>query len=70
LSASEGALSQLLTLPDDALVGLLYLRVLGRRASEPEFSAGVAYLAAGNRRDRAEDLMWALMNKVDFVFNY
>jgi len=30
----------------------------------------VNLLQSGPRRTRAEDLLWSLYNKVDFVFNY
>ena len=69
-SADQSALGALLDQDDQTLVGLLYVRVLGRFADPDELSQGVAYMQGGDRRERAEDLMWTLMNKVDFVFNY
>jgi hypothetical protein len=69
-SGRTGSLAGLLAQPDDALVGRLYLTVLSRIATPEELAAGVAYLKGGDRRARAEDLMWSLYNKVDFVFNY
>ncbi|MEZ5362367.1 MAG: DUF1553 domain-containing protein [Bryobacterales bacterium] len=69
-SGRTGSLSRLLGESDDALVGRLYLTVLSRFATPDELAAGVAYLRGGDRRQRAEDLMWSLYNKVDFVFNY
>jgi hypothetical protein len=69
-SGRTGSLAGLLPQNDDALVGRLYLTVLSRFATPEELAAGVGYLRGGERRARAEDLMWALYNKVDFVFNY
>jgi hypothetical protein len=69
-SGRTGSLAGLLPQNDDTLVGRLYLTVLSRFATPEELAAGVAYLKGGDRRARAEDLMWTLYNKVDFVFNY
>ena len=69
-SGSSGSLGSLLPENDDTLVGRLYLTVLSRFATPEELAAGVAYLRGGDRRERAEDLMWTLYNKVDFVYNY
>ena len=69
-SGRTGSLASLLAESDDTLVGRLYVTVLGRFATPEEIGAGVAYLAGGDRRERAEDLMWTLYNKVDFVYNY
>ena len=69
-SGRSGSLARILGESDDTLVGRLYLTVLSRFASPEELAAGVAYLRGGNRAQRAEDLMWSLYNKVDFVFNY
>lgn len=65
-----GALSELLVQDDQTLVGLLYVRILGRFAEPDELVQGVAYLQGGDRTARAQDLTWSLLNKVDFVFNY
>jgi hypothetical protein len=69
-SGRSGSLARILGESDDTLVGRLYLTVLSRFATPEELAAGVAYLRGGNRAHRAEDLMWSLYNKVDFVFNY
>jgi hypothetical protein len=55
---------------DRELVESLYLTVLSRPPSEAERSAGLAALTSGNRTQAAENLLWALYNKVDFFFNY
>jgi hypothetical protein len=63
-------LVQNLNLPNDQLVNTLYLTVLSRQPSSMELSAAVTQLQAGNRNQQAENLLWALYNKVDFIFNY
>ncbi len=70
LSSGQSALLALLQQNDETLVGLLYLRTLGRFAEPDELAMGVASLQNGDRREAAEDLMWSLLNKVDFIFNY
>ena len=69
-SAQRGLFAQWLDRPDDTLVGLLYLQILARPATAEETAVAVAAVRQGDRRARVEDLAWALMNKVDFVFNY
>ncbi len=55
---------------NEQLVTTLYLTVLSRYPSDSEKSAAIASLASGNRTQKAEDLLWSLYNKVDFVYNY
>jgi hypothetical protein len=64
------ALAQIVGLGDDAAVQVLYLRVLSRPPTAEELSLGVQALQSGDRTAKAEDLMWSLYNKVDFIFNY
>ena len=71
VAAEESILSILLEdQPDDTLVYLLYVLALSRPPSEQELAQGVSLLAGGDRRENAEDLLWSLYNKVDFIFNY
>ncbi len=73
VSASGPATSLLvksLPLPNDQLIDTLYLNVLSRYPSATEKAAGVANLGNGNRSQEAENLLWSLYNKVDFVFSY
>jgi len=70
LSSNNGTLAQLSQESDDSFVGLLYVAALGRLATAEERIAGVAYLNTGDRRQKAEDLLWALLNSVEFVFNH
>ena len=72
--AAANFLAQLLAnYSDDPLVNQLYLRVLSRTPSDSEKKTALAGLTrggAGQRRVNAEDLLWTLFNKLDFVFNY
>lgn len=53
-----------------ALVNYLYLSVLSRYPTQAELDAATRHLVSGNRTQRAENILWTLYNKVDFVFNY
>lgn len=57
---------------DGALVDELYLTFFSRFADDDERQAGIEYLGrhAAQRRQAAEDLAWALMNSVEFLFNH
>ena len=66
----QGYLPSLLEQPDENLVASLYVLVLSRFPSPVERAAGLAALSGGNRTEAAEDLMWSLYNKIDFIFNY
>lgn len=55
---------------DDQLIEMLYLTVLSRYPTNDERAEAKNRLTAGNRTQAAEDLLWSLYNKVDFVFNY
>jgi hypothetical protein len=55
---------------NEQLVNTLFLTVLSRYPTDSEKSAAIASLGTGNRTQRAEDLLWSLYNKVDFIFNY
>src|SRR5262249_14253347 len=65
---SGSLLMQNLSLPNDQLVNKLFLAVLSRPPSASELSSAVGMLTAGPRNQAAENLLWALYNKVDFVF--
>jgi hypothetical protein len=64
------ALAQIVQQADDVAVQFLYLRVLSRPPTAEEMAAGVQTLRSGDRTAKAEDLMWSLYNKIDFIFNY
>ena len=60
---------------DAKLVEELYLTVFARPPSDTESQTGVEYLTAAYgdsnlRRERAEDLMWTMLNSLEFVFNH
>jgi len=58
---------------DDAkLTEELYLRLFGRFPTTKELDTAVAYLGrkTSERRKAAEDLMWAMMNSLEFQFNH
>jgi len=58
-------------LSDPQLVSQLYLTVLSRYPTAAELQAALVPLSTNpNHTQAAEDLFWALFNKVDFVFNY
>jgi hypothetical protein len=59
-----------LGLPNDQLAAKLFMAVLSRPPSSTELSAAVSMLSTGTRNQSAENLLWSLYNKVDFVFNY
>ena len=71
-SSSGGLLARLLAsrVRNPALVEALYLNVLSRYPTPEESATAMTLLQTGNRRERAEDLLWSLYNKVDFIFNY
>ncbi len=49
----------------------LFLRFLARRPDAKEKATAVAYLARGGvRNTNVEDLAWAIINKLDFLFSY
>jgi hypothetical protein len=55
---------------DDELVQTLFFTVLSRNPTDAEKTAAVAQLRTGNRTQQAEDLLWSLYNKIDFIFSY
>jgi hypothetical protein len=61
---------------DQRLVEELYLTALARFPSDSERQTGVEYLAAAaagdssQRRAQAEDLLWTLLNSLEFGFNH
>jgi len=55
---------------DRALVEDLYLAALSRLPNPQEVAYSEAYLKdGGNRAERAQDLLWALLNSYAFLFN-
>ena len=56
---------------DSALIDRLYLTVLSRLPSDAEKAVATRIMQSGRgvRADRASTILWALFNKVDFIFN-
>ena len=67
---STSIVRQFINLADDQLVDTLFLTILTRPPSDTERFAATSALKSGNRVTAAENLTWALYNKVDFLFNY
>ena len=69
--ATQSLLGQALAAPDNAtLIHLLYLNILSRNPTPAETQAANTLLGSGTRTQKAQELMWTLYNKVDFMFNY
>ncbi len=68
--ASASLLARYLSAPDDQLIQGLFLTVLSRYPTEEESRYAASMLKSGNRTQQAENLLWSLFNKVDFIFNY
>lgn len=68
--ASASLLARYINGPDDQLVQGLFLTVLSRYPTEEERQFALSLLKSGNRTQQAENLLWSLFNKVDFIFNY
>ena len=59
-----------LTLPADQVVNNFYLAVLSRYPTADEMTTALQGLKSAGGKTGAENLLWSLFNKVDFVFNY
>jgi len=72
-SAAVPLITQNLNLDNQSLVKTLYLTILSRYPSNDELNNSMAKIPTGSSTTRTQaiqDLVWALYNKVDFVFNY
>ncbi len=70
-SAASPLLTAALAQPDATLIDTLFMAVLSRHPSATELSIASGNLAAAtSRTTEAQNLLWSLYNKVDFVFNY
>jgi len=54
---------------DQELIDELFLAALSRYPSDAERRKALAHLEA-NRTEGAEDLLWTLFNRLDFIFNF
>ncbi len=52
----------------EEIVRTLYLATLSRRPTAKETADGAAYLRSGTLAAKAEDLQWALLNRLEFLF--
>jgi hypothetical protein len=59
-----------MSLTDDQLIQNFYLTVLSRYPTTAEKNTAMTQLQSGTRLLQAEDLLWSLYNKVDFVYTY
>jgi len=66
----DGLLYKYLTLPPGQLIDNFFLTVLSRYPTADEKKAALTRFPAGQIAAGAESLLWALYNKVDFVFDY
>ena len=71
-TADGGQLARLLAsgLNNTQLVQAIYLTVLSRYPTNEELIAAEQTFQTGPRVARAQDLLWTLYNKVDFIFDY
>ena len=51
-------------------INTLYMTILSRFPTADEMTKAQASFSSGTRAQAAQDLTWALYNKVDFIFNY
>jgi hypothetical protein len=52
------------------LIDTLYMTILSRMPTTAEVNTATTALGTGTRNQAVQNLVWALYNKVDFVFNY
>ncbi len=52
-----------------AIAEALYVATLGRYPTAPERQAAITYLRSGDLTRKTEDLQFALLNKLEFLFN-
>ncbi len=69
-SSGTGLIAKVMPMSNDQAVDTMWLTVLSRHPTDAEKSMAVAKLSSGTRIQSAQDLLWSLFNKVDFVFNY
>jgi hypothetical protein len=72
--ATQSLLAKALALPANSdLINTLFLNILSRNPTTPEVQAANSLLGSATgtaRTQKAQELMWTLFNKVDFMFNY
>jgi hypothetical protein len=58
------------TLTNQQIITQLYLNTLSRNPAQSELDALLPLYSAQSKRDATEGIQWALLNKMDFIFNY
>lgn len=69
-SNTDGIVAKSLSLTDEQLVSKFFYAVLSRLPTETEKSLALSNLKKGSRTEQAENLLWVLYNKADFIYNY
>jgi len=67
---ANSLLRKYLALPADQVINTFYLNVLSRYPTADEMKTATAQFVKGQTAVGAQNLLWVLYNKVDFVFNY
>ncbi len=72
LSSKSGWIQDLMdsSLSNTAMVDEVYLKLFSRHPKENERGIAIEALNAEDRREGLEDLLWALLNSAEFVFNH
>ena len=73
ISSKEGRIAKLVAskLPDDKVIEDIYLNVVSRAPDAAEKKRGLKMLAISkNHQQTFEDMMWALLNSKEFLFNH
>ena len=75
ISTATGAAQSLLSkalaqTTNTGLANILYMNILSRYPTAAETQTAATMSEHGNRTQKAQELMWTLYNKVDFMFNY
>ena len=69
--APKGTLEAAIAMTDDQCIRHVYASVLGRMPTAAEAHLALQQIGRGSDRARqVSDLMWALLNREEFVFNY
>lgn len=64
-------LATVAAMPNDQAINMMFLNVLSRTPTSAEMSDAMGHISTqSTRSSELENLLWALYNKVDFIFNY
>ncbi len=58
------------TLTNPQIITQLYLNTLSRNPAQSELDALMPLFSSQAKKDATEGIQWALLNKMDFIFNY